>query len=152
MNDVENVLFKVTLHNIDNTRQKHRAIDHKAISLITISGILAGFVISFGSPSNAISSFIQYITTIAFIATILVTVPVLAPRKLDELSTLDYLNLEDDDDEVTVSEIIKTTAEYEDDQQNICNDKAKQLWASVRALGVSICILFAYVYVSLIPI
>ncbi|HII01154.1 TPA: hypothetical protein HA351_05740 [Methanosarcinaceae archaeon] len=145
MKDFEETLLKVTLHNITTAISKQNSIDYKAIAIITISGVLISFLARLSSSNGKVATFFFILTLFSFFEAIWLSVAVLEPRNTYELSTLNFISdLDDENDERQVCGIIGTSAEIEDELQDICNEKANKLWNAIRGLQVSIVFMSLY--------
>lgn len=145
MKDFEDALLDISRANLDSAAKKHNDIDNKAIGIITISGILISFLLGFSKPNNGGSSVLFILTALSFLVTVSLSIIVLRPRKVHELSTQILIDeLKTENPEYQVSRTIASSAKIEDELQDICNSKAFELSRAIQALGISVMVLILF--------
>lgn len=149
MKEFENTLLDISCNNINAVAKKHNDIDNKAIGIITISGILISFLASSLSSEATLDicllTIFFILTTLSFLTTVFLSILVLKPREASEVSTLNFINeLRNEKKEHQIRRIIETSAEIEDELQDICRKKALGLSKAITALGISVMILIIY--------
>ena len=145
MKDFENILLEVSKTNLDAENKRFKDIDTKAISIITICGILTTLLINFGEIQSTISKILFFITALSFLFTVILSISIIKPRKVKSLSTqmlIDFYKYKSDEAQITG--IIKTAANAENILMDTNDAKAKELNKSVYTLGISVILMLFY--------
>ena len=153
MEEFEDVLIGLSLKNLDAENKRYRDLDNKAISIITISGILISFLVGFVNSSEMIGSKILFtMTTLVFLSAVFCSVLVLRIRMTDILTTRCLIDkLKDKKQERQIRGILGTIAKVEDSLQTVCNTKANELRYSVYLLGIGVMFLILYSISTVFP-
>ena len=145
MKDFEDALLEVSWNNLNIENKRFKDIDTKAISIITICGILTTLLINFGISDNTLSQIIFILTDLSFLLTVILSISIIKPRKVKSLSTKTLIDFfKDKAPETQITGIIATAAEAEDLLMDINDLKAQELNKSVTLLGVSVILMIVY--------
>ena len=145
MNDFEDKLLEVSWNNLNIENKRFKDIDTKAISIITICGILTTLLINFGISDNTLSQAIFILTALSFLVTVILSISIIKPREVKSLSTKILIDFfKDKPLEEQVTGIIATAADAEDVLMDTNDLKAQELNKSVKLLGVSVILLIVY--------
>lgn len=149
MKDFEDTLLEVSWNNLNVENKRFKDIDTKAISIITICGILTTLLINFGISDgisdNTLSQAIFILTALSFLLTVILSISVIKPRKVKSLSTKALIDFfKDKAQETQITGIIATVAEAENILMDINDLKAQELNKSVKLLGVSVILMIVY--------
>lgn len=155
MKDFNDLLFELSLNNLNAANKKHSDIDLKALSIISICGILIGLMIgdSFSKfhdemhPNNFVLKIIFATCVCLLIITIIVCTKVIHPRKTKSVSTfLITESLANENEERQIGMAISTIATNEEELQELCNSKANQLWIAIKFFSGGIFFIAIYAF------
>lgn len=145
MKEFEDVLLEISWNNLSTESKRYNDIDTKAISIITICGILTTLLLNFGSPDCIIPKMFFSITVLSFLITVILSIVVIKPRTVKSLSTKILMDFyKNKSKEAQMTGIIATTAEAEDILADANDSKSRELVKSVKALGISVILAIVY--------
>ena len=154
--DFKNLVFEISQKNLEYQRQRYKDMDTKAISIITITGILISFLVGSGSLINSntisssgscISQILYGLTALSFLLTVLLSVWVIKVRYVKMFDTncvLTNLKVKKINESQIMENINSFYLEAESDLFKVCNEKGEKLTYSVYFLGVSVFLLISY--------
>lgn len=156
MEDFKSLILNISQKNLENQDKRYKDMDNKAISIITITGVLTSFLvgsgslmnsINAGSPESSLSQYLYALTALSFLVTVLLSIWVIKVRLVKMFHTKLLLNMlnEKNPTESNIMEfIIPFFTETEADLFESCNKKGKILSYSVYFLGFSVVLLICY--------
>jgi hypothetical protein len=168
MRDFNDLLFEVSLYNLNAANKKHSDIDLKALTIITICGLLLGFMIgdSFSKlhdevQTNFILTIFFSISVFSLFLTIYLCTQAIHPRESKEMSTssinkraheisisLEAGGLTNEVEERKIRMTIATIEKNEKKLQEICDCKAAQLLDATDAFIGSLFFIVVYAFLN----
>jgi hypothetical protein len=145
MKDFEDALLDIGKDNLNLENKRYRDIDTKAISIVTICGILITLLINFVKVGGLYSKILFSLTTLSFLATVILGIYVIRPRPVGMLSTQNLIDFfQNQSDHAQITGVVATIADAETALAKINDLKTFELFKSVYALGISIILMIIY--------
>lgn len=145
MKDFDDALLDISWNNLCTEQSRYKDSDTKAVSLITIAGVLATLLIGFGTKDSSPGRILFAVSLLFLLFAVVFSTLSMVSRKTDVVSTRVLIDeLEGEDPLTQVPRVIGTIANAEDSLRRVNEAKAEHVRAAVVCLSVAVIAMIGY--------